>query len=1060
MDKAATRRPVAAAAPLAAMLLLGALAGAAQAAVDVGSGSSAGAAAPRVPCSSLPELRHMALKVAILGDCTPRAAAAASAPPAPAGSVQLQSLELGTSASAGEEAWIFTWRRGAAGGPRSLNTAACSEAGDSRAGRFNATCTHRYAAALPGFAARFRQRAQLARFLEAYADQLESAAPDATVSLRRVSVGAEDVSTAAAAVTAATATAAVEYSSLDTSSAAFRWGLDRVDQPRLPLDGEYKYWNTGEGVHVYILDTGIRSSHEEFEYLDGRAGSRASEVFAAPSLDPGLAGLDCEGHGTHVAAVVGGLQFGVAKGAALHAVRILDCSGNGVVSDVLLALDWLKTNAQRPAIVSMSLGGEVQLQLDQAVHALTEEGIHVVVAAGNEDMSACDTSPAREPAAITVGATDVQDRRLWLSEGKGSNYGECVDLFAPGTDILSAAGSADNAQQLRTGTSQAVPFVAGVIALVLQNSSDTSPPNMRRLLVNSASAGQLSEVAGSGFASLAASASPDLLVQNSVAAPVLVSPAAFPAITSPSAGPFAFAVALSQQPTAAVQMKLSVGPGRGGLQPSTLQFSTSSWATPQMVTLSVSPFGSTASSPLVVRVDSASSDTLFQASQTLLSIEDRKGDTLNYPKAVMSLPFSETADTSGAGDDYSVVCGPADADSGGAPDVSYYFKPAADCTVTASLCGSSALADTFDSRLYLLTDVDEGGSLRAAACSNNACGALPSLTVSLKAGVGYAFVVDGVGGASGRYSISITASEGAVSGEAPPASLLQATVSVASVGPAASASSEPSGGYTTEVASSNRYWLLGPWSACTPSCVQTRTVACYDSSGDQLVAADCSDHTPPVSRQACSDCVPASSSSAGTVGSAAASGSSSSSVIIIAACAAGGVLALAAAAGACVLLLRRRRRQVAGQQQHGGSHGEVPSGRHLAGKWSSESGELDCIPLPKSLPPIVTGRAGQRSAPSGRPQHLEAAAGTMAAAAQMQQQQRLQQLAPDYHVVHMPSPRLPGQDSGTPTGVRRSLRQRSPTRRPREGARNTPDPAAPGEHRLARTGSGHPANNA
>lgn len=183
--------------------------------------------------------------------------------------------------------------------------------------------------------------------------------------------------------------------------------------------------------------------------------------------------------------------------------------------------------------------------------------------------------------------------------------------------------------------------------------------------------------------------------------------------------------------------------------------------------------------------------------------------------------------------------------------------------------------------------------------------------------------------------------------------------------------------------------------------VQTRTVTCYDSSGNELAPADCSTLAPPASQQPCSSCVPANSSSAGAAGGSPGSGGSSSSgIITVVACVAGGVLALAAAAGAFVVVLRRRRQQVAAAAQQPAGPGQGQP----AGKWGSEH---DCIPLPKTLPPIATGRGGQRAAPGSGPQFLEAAAGTMAAA-QLQQHQRLHQLAPDYHVVHMPSPRLPG----------------------------------------------------
>ncbi|EFN53822.1 hypothetical protein CHLNCDRAFT_25519, partial [Chlorella variabilis] len=443
------------------MALLSVLGGA-QAAVDLGDAGGGGGAgaASTVPCSQLPELQHLALRVAILGSCSPTAGGA---------ELTAQSLDDGASAAAAAreptEHWIAVWRRAGQGqeqqqGGTDLSGTACTEGATPRSGRFNASCTHRYASALHGFAARFSRR-QLARFLEAYAHQLRSVALDGHVSLRGARAGA-------------------------------LWGLDRLDQLSLPLDGRYEYAATGSGVHVYIMDTRMKY---DCTLQEGHLVAKLYD--SADGMIDGMSWLalhaDCEGHGTHVAAVVGGLTYGVAKDATLHAVRILDCEGNGAVSDVLLALDWLKQNALRPAIVSMSLGGAVQLQLDEAVQSVTEAGIHVVVAAGNEDMDACDSSPAREATAVTVGASTDGDQRLWLSRGKGSNYGECIDLFAPGTNILSAAASSDDAQQLRTGTSQSVPFVAGVMAQILQNAGGTTPAAMHRRLTASAAADKLSE---------------------------------------------------------------------------------------------------------------------------------------------------------------------------------------------------------------------------------------------------------------------------------------------------------------------------------------------------------------------------------------------------------------------------------------------------------------------------------------------------------------------------------------------------------------------------------------
>ncbi|MEN8376051.1 MAG: S8 family serine peptidase [Gemmatimonadota bacterium] len=239
--------------------------------------------------------------------------------------------------------------------------------------------------------------------------------------------------------------------SIDGDQADPPWGLDRIDQRGAALDGLYSYDLSGAGVTTYVVDTGIRTSHAEF-------GGRARAGFDALGGDAS----DCNGHGTHVAGTIGGSTYGVAKGVELVAVRVLDCNGAGTVSGVIAGLDWILAEGAA-GVVNMSLGGGASDAFDEAVAGLTAAGFPVVVAAGNSGADACDVSPARAPSAVTVGASDGADDRAPFS-----NYGDCVDLFAPGVNVLSAHNASDDATAVFNGTSMASPHAAGAAALLME----------------------------------------------------------------------------------------------------------------------------------------------------------------------------------------------------------------------------------------------------------------------------------------------------------------------------------------------------------------------------------------------------------------------------------------------------------------------------------------------------------------------------------------------------------------------------------------------------------------
>ncbi len=267
-----------------------------------------------------------------------------------------------------------------------------------------------------------------------------------------------------------------------TTQTGATWGLDRVDQRDLPLNGSYSYTPDGAGVRAYIIDTGINTSHTLF-------GGRATSGYDA--VDGGAA-TDCNGHGTHVAGSVGSSTYGVAKGVSLVAVRVLDCAGSGTNSGVIAGMDWVTANHVKPAVANMSLGGGASTAVDDAVNRMHNAGVTVVVAAGNENQNACNVSPSRAANAITVGATTSTDARASYS-----NYGSCVDVFAPGSSITSTWYSSNTATSTISGTSMASPHVAGIAALYLQGAPTATPATVANAIISTSTLNKVTS-AGTG----------------------------------------------------------------------------------------------------------------------------------------------------------------------------------------------------------------------------------------------------------------------------------------------------------------------------------------------------------------------------------------------------------------------------------------------------------------------------------------------------------------------------------------------------------------------------------
>ena len=256
------------------------------------------------------------------------------------------------------------------------------------------------------------------------------------------------------------------------------WGLDRINQRSLPLDKTYTYQYNGQGVTAYVIDTGLNTTHSEFT---GRVSAGFSQV------NDGRGTTDCNGHGTHVAGTIGGARYGVARGVTIVPVRVLNCAGSGTLSGVIAGIDWVISNhVSGPAVANLSLGSTFSATVNAAIARLVADGVVVAVAAGNDNLNACNYSPSSEPTAITVGATTQTDSRASFS-----NIGTCLDIFAPGDSIVSSWIGSNSATNTISGTSMASPHVAGAAALLLEQYPTYTPQQIRDLMVSRSSAGKV-----------------------------------------------------------------------------------------------------------------------------------------------------------------------------------------------------------------------------------------------------------------------------------------------------------------------------------------------------------------------------------------------------------------------------------------------------------------------------------------------------------------------------------------------------------------------------------------